>query len=183
MRAKNLAIEQNVVWTQFLQMAALVLAALFLTSLRMPQFITGTLVNALLILTVEYIGLPQAIGIGMITPIGGSLSGILPLPLLIMVPFISLANALLVSIYKTFSRINNVLALILAAFAKFAMLYAVVTIFFVRPLTILIAGHPQTAVISQAIVNMMRWPQLFTALTGGILALTISAFINRTEKK
>ncbi len=55
------------------------------------------LVNALLILTVLWLGVSQALFVGMVTPMGAALSGILPLPLWIMIPFIALGNAVLVS--------------------------------------------------------------------------------------
>ena len=73
--------------------------ALLIPGLGLPQAITGPLVNALLILTVETAGLGAALAVGMVTPMAGLLHGVLPLPLMVMIPFIALGNATLAGVY------------------------------------------------------------------------------------
>ena len=152
------------------QFFIMITLALALIGLRLPQLITGTLVNALLILAVEQFGLGPAVLLGIITPMAAAFSGLLPLPLLVMVPFISLANGLFVSLYNIVRRTNIVLALSSAALFKFGFLLAVISWFLAHPLTVLVAGRAELVDLPLIIVNMMRWPQLLTALLGGGLA-------------
>jgi hypothetical protein len=148
----------------------LVAAALAITNVGLPQPITGPLVNALLLLTVEWCGVSQAIVVGMTTPLGAALRGMLPLPMLVMIPFIALGNAALAGVYGALRAKNRWVALVAAATAKFALLYAAVSLLLARPLSLLTAGGAQAATIPDAFAAMMTWPQLATALMGGLIA-------------
>ncbi len=145
-------------------------AALIIPNLGMPQAITGVLVNALLLLTVEWAGVGTALVIGMLTPIAAVLRGVLPLPLLVMVPFIALGNATFVSIYNLVRQRSQAVAVAAAAGAKFALLAAVVTVLASGALKLAGAEGAQAIAMPATLVTMMTWPQLFTALGGGILA-------------
>ena len=70
-----------------------------------------------------------AVMVGMVTPLGAALRGILPLPLWVMSPFIALGNATLINVFGTSREKNRPVALVVAAIAKFALLYAAVTVF------------------------------------------------------
>lgn len=153
--------------------------ALVITGLGLPQWLTGPLVNALILLTVEWVGVKQAILVGMVTPLGAAVSGILPLPLMTMIPFIALGNATLASVYDALRARNRWLALGAAAALKFAVLAIAVTWLVARPLTVVIAGQAQIVNMPPAIIEMMRWPQLATALAGGLIAFGASALARR----
>lgn len=160
-------------WTGMARLALLLAAALAITNLGLPQAITGPVVNALLLLTVEWCGVGQAIVVGMTTPMGALVRGVLPLPLLVMVPFIAAGNAVLVSIYGALRERNRWAALALAALAKFVLLYAAVALLSARPLSLLTSGGSQVVAIPEVVASMMAWPQLATALVGGAIAFGI----------
>lgn len=149
---------------------AAIAAALLVLSFGWPQAITGVLINALLLVTAFWVGLPQALILGIITPLGGALRGVLPLPMVVMIPFIALGNATLVSVYSVLRRRGAGLALLVAAVAKFAVLAGAVALLQYAPLTLTSAGGANAVVIPQSLAVMMRWPQLATALAGGLLA-------------
>lgn len=152
------------------RLGILAAAALIIPNLGMPQAITGVLVNALLLLTVEWAGLGTALVIGMLTPIAAVLRGVLPLPLLVMVPFIALGNATFVSIYNSLRQRNQAVAVVAGAVLKFALLAVVVTFLSSSPLKLAGAQGAQPVAMPAAMVTMMTWPQLLTALGGGMLA-------------
>ena len=104
----------------------------------------------------------QAILVGMVTPLSAAMSGVLPLPLLAMIPFIAMGNATLVSVYGALRARNRWLALGGGAVLKFALLATVVTLLVARPLSVVIAGQAQPLALPVAIVEMMRcrsWPR------------------------
>jgi hypothetical protein len=163
----------DLVWPRLAAFGLLLALALLIPALGLSQPITGPLVNALLLITVETLGLWPAIGLGMVTPLGGLLHGVLPLPLAVMIPFIMLGNATLVGAYSALRGRNRWLALAVAALAKFGVLYASVTFFAARPLQLALSGAARKVVMPGAIVHMMSWPQLVTALAGGLLAFAV----------
>lgn len=140
-----------------------------------PQPITGTLVNFMLIFTAQFLGIIAAIILGMLTPFIALLIGHLPPILFVMTPFIVIANWVIVVIFgislkkvKILKIINEkyqfrkIIAVVIAAFCKF--MFLVVSVKFLLPV---ILGYQ----INEKFVYMMMFPQLFTALAGGILAV------------
>ena len=182
MNTREMTWTRNVEWVGLLKLVALMGAALLISNLGMPQWITGPLVNALLILTVLWLGVSQAIFVGMVTPLGAVLSGILPLPLLVMIPFIAIGNAILVSVFGSVHRVNQWVALVIAAVAKAAFLFLAVTLLVAHPLNLVIAGQGQELAVPASIVNMMSWPQVLTALAGGALALGFNWTVKKLSK-
>lgn len=171
-------LERKTSWAHAGRLLVLITLALLIPAMGLPQWITGPLVNALLLLTVIWAGLSEAILVGMLTPLGAAVRGVLPLPLLVMIPFIALANALFVSVYAALQRHTSQrrsqhqgIALAIAAGAKFALLTLCVSLLVARPLHLLVGGSVQAVALPEAVINMMRWPQLATALAGGLLAL------------
>ncbi|NLG29333.1 MAG: hypothetical protein GX557_15595 [Chloroflexi bacterium] len=155
---------------KLLGLSAAIIVALAVLSFGWPQAITGVLINALLLLTALYVGLPQALILGLITPLGGTLRGVLPLPMAVMIPFIALGNATFVSVYSGLRGRNGLLALAAGALAKFALLAGVVTLLQAAPLTLTAGNTSSALVIPPAFAGMMTWPQLANALAGGLLA-------------
>lgn len=156
-----------------LRLSLVMVAALLLTNLGLPQPITGPLVNALLLLTAEWLGLGQAIAVGLVTPLGALTHGTLPLPLAFVVPIIMLGNGVYASVYVVSSRSGRWLAVGLAALAKFASVYGMTMLLVSVPLRAVLGGGAAGAALPPALLRMMGWPQLATALAGGILALGV----------
>ncbi len=165
------------------RLVGLMALGLAIPAIGLPQWLTGPLVNALLLLTVEWVGVNQAILVGMVTPLSAAMSGVLPLPLLAMIPFIAMGNATLVSVYGALRARNRWLALGGGAVLKFALLATVVTLLVARPLSVVIAGQAQPLALPVAIVEMMRWPQLATALAGGLIAFGATALARRNSRE
>ncbi len=177
MKTESAIWSPSAIWTGALRFALALASALAITNMGLPQYVTGPLVNALLLLTLEWCGLGQAMLVGMITPVGAALRGILPLPLWVMMPFIAVGNAAFVGVFHLLRKRSRVVALAAAAVVKFAWLYAAVTVLLVWPLQVSVGGRVATVAIPQAVVNMMRWPQLGTALAGGILAFGVQGLV------
>lgn len=128
--------------------------------LGLPQFITGSFVNASLFAGTFLAGPAYAIAMGLMTPIIAYTRGILPAPLLPMIPFIALGNVILVgTFYAMRTRMGWPLQVALAATVKFLLL-AIAVQFVVN--------------VPAPIVTAMQWPQLFTALMGGYIAAAIN---------
>lgn len=177
MNTETLALPKASVWTAVSRWLLSLGMALAITNLGLPQPITGPLVNALLLLTVEWGSVSQAICVGMVTPVGAALRGILPLPLMVMIPFISLGNAVLVGCYGILRQRNRWLGLVLGASAKALFIYSAALIFAARPLHLEMGGREQAVLMPEAFLTMMSWPQWVTAMAGGLLAFGIQRII------
>jgi hypothetical protein len=121
-----------------------------------PQPITGPLINTVLYLSALLVGSWSGIIIGICTPVIAFMRGILPALLGSMIPFIALGNAVLVVVFSLLKRKNKVLGIIFASLIKYAIL--TITVKF-------IVGVPDK------IAQIMSLPQLFTALSGGVIAI------------
>ena len=144
---------------------------------------TGPVVNALLlIIAVETTGVGAAMLVGMVTPLNALLAGVLPLPLMVMIPFIALGNALFAGIFGALRVRNYWLGVGVAAVSKFGLLFATVTWLVARPISVALAGGAKPLALPTSIVNMMQWPQLATALAGGVLAYAAMAAYRRLQK-
>lgn len=140
---------------------ALVAATVFAPLAIRNQAITGTFVNAALFAATVILGPAAAILLGLIPSITAFASGTLPAPLASMIPFIILGNTTLVVVFHYARRKNNFLGIGLAAFLKFTLLYGAAYFLISKILPVKIAP---------TILAMMSWPQLFTALAGGLAA-------------
>jgi hypothetical protein len=123
------------------------------------QAITGIIVNATIFISTALLGIEAGILIGLI-PSAISLSvGLLPATLAPMIPFIITGNAIMAVIFSRFREKNYWLGVFSASFLKFFFLFNASSIFINLIFKKEIAG--QAAL-------MMSWPQLFTALGGGL---------------
>lgn len=159
--------------TRVSTIAFLLAMAALVPSLGLPQFITGPMVNALLIVSVHTVGVTSAVAVGAVPSFVALANGVLPAPMLVMIPFIVAGNAILVIVVGAARRINYWLAIVLGAVLKCAWLWAAVTVLVARPFRIQFGQSIQAVMVSDAMVNMFRWPQLWTAIVGGILAYGI----------
>jgi hypothetical protein len=146
----------------------------------LPQPLTGPFINFMLILTTLLISTLAGVAVSFITPLLAVVRGQLPAPLAPMVPFIIFANVLFVVIFGLvfqkketgdFILWRSGAAVALAALCKFALLYASAR--FVLPLLL---GKKLPA----ALVSVMAFPQLLTAVIGATLALLFFRLLRRT---
>ena len=129
------------------------------------QFITGPIVNAVLFIAAVILGAGNAILIGLVPSVVALVSGLLPAPLAPMVPFIMISNAILVWTFSYFRKINFGSGVIVASLVKYAFLYGTSII-----VVNLISNHN---IAAKAAATMMAWPQIVTALIGGVIAFGV----------
>lgn len=125
------------------------------------QLIAGPIVNAALFISVVLMGAKSAILLCFLPSIVSLAVGLLPAVLFPALPFIIASNVILVLVFSSFRKKNYWLGMIPAATFKFLFL-AITSTFFLR----LIVDKALTVKVSA----MMVWPQLFTAICGGVLA-------------
>ncbi|MDD4343293.1 MAG: hypothetical protein PHH19_02850 [Eubacteriales bacterium] len=124
------------------------------------QWLTGPGVNAILLLAAAYTDVYSASILGMITPVMALLFGVMPLA--VVVPFIMVSNIVYIVIYKWQYPNNSFVAISMAAIVKFLVLtIAVKFIISVPP----------------GVAYALSTPQLFTAVTGGIIATIIIRYL------
>lgn len=142
-------------------------AILFLTvfaPLLNNQLLTGTLVNSLLILSVFLCGFNGAILIAFLPSMISWYTGLLPMAMGPMIPFVFLANFILILIVRIFQKKNYWLAGGLAIIAKAVFLSVISYILF---------SFFLTGIEAKIAISMMSYMQLLTAALGLILAYGI----------
>ena len=125
------------------------------------QFITGPIVNATLLIAVATLGMRDGLLIGLIPSSIALFVGLLPPVLAPMIPFIIVGNAILVVTFGYLRSKNYWLGLVSGSVLKFAFLFGTSSIV----INLLLDQKVATSV-----AVMMSWPQLVTALAGGLLA-------------
>ncbi len=149
--------------------------ALAVQSMRMPQMVTGPVINAVLILAVALGGgMVSGILVGSITPWVAVMTGIMVFAP--VAPVIMAGNIALVVVFAVLSRslgssTGDFLAAVAAALAKFAVMFV--------GIRWLVA--PSIALPPPAIV-MLTTTQLYTAVIGGMLAVSIIKILGRLEQ-
>jgi hypothetical protein len=128
------------------------------------QLVTGTLVNATLILGTVLLGVRYALLIGLVPGSMALAVGLLSPAMIPMLPFIIVGNFVLVLTFAYFQKNSFWPGLLLGSVLKFVLLYVASSLVMGALLE-----HPLAPVLAQ----MMSWPQLVTALAGGILAFGI----------
>ena len=128
------------------------------------QLITGTIVNATLIIGVSWLGARDGLLIGLLPSSIALATGLLSPALSPMIPFIILGNTLLVLTFNYLSRINYWVGAVAGSILKFAFLYGTSTV---------VVGLLINKQVAPAVAYMMSWPQLATALAGSIVAFGV----------
>ena len=160
--------------TQTAVMLALLIGVQFITR-SFGQFVIGSIVNLILLVSVFIIGIYGGVTIAVLSPILAFLAGIGP-SFIQIIPFIAIGNVLFVTIAWLISKNHiankkgfmiSTIGLITASVVKFLFLW-IGLVMIVLPL---IPGikEKQVAIISV----VFSWPQLVTALIGSILAIMI----------
>ena len=166
--------------TETAVMLALLIALQALTK-PMGQLVTGSFVNAVLAITVLVAGLSGGITVAVVSPVMAYLLGIAPQ--ILTVPAIMVGNTVFVLLLyfltgKTLAR--QILAWVGAAAAKFATLYAIVVWLICGVFAdALLASGIMKAPMLKALPATFSWPQLFTALIGGGIALVIAPTLRK----
>ena len=154
----------------------------------MGQLVTGSCVNAVLAISALVGGLSCGITVALISPVMAFLLGIAPQ--ILTVPAIMVGNTVYVVLLSLLADgtgknlVKQAIAWIVAAAAKFGALYLVVVkiICGVMAPSLLEAGTLKEPML-KALPATFSWPQLFTALIGGAVALAIAPVVKKALKK
>lgn len=167
-QTKTLSIKRSIS-IKIAQIAGLIAVA-SLAPLAMHQAITGTIVNATLFISTILLGYKAGIFVGITPSLIAFSLGLLPAPLAPMIPFIIISNILLVLTFSGLKNTNFWIKIATASTIKFIFLFATSSIV----IKFWIAGE-----IGSKIAIMMSWPQLLTALAGGVLAYSSLKLIKK----
>jgi len=125
------------------------------------QPVTGPIVNAILFVSAVLLNQSQAILIGLIPSVVALSTGLLPPVLAPMVPFIMLGNTILIITFSYLRNKNYWLGVVTSSLLKFLFLYAASSI---------VINLLLKKAVATKVAVMMSWPQLITALVGGVIA-------------
>jgi len=138
---------------------ALLMAAAMLAPFFLQQSVVGSIVNA--IISVVLLGSRNAILVGILPSLVSLSVGLLPAVLAPMIPFIMTSNVLLILIFDFFRTKNYWLGIVVASILKFAFLLGSSSI---------IINLLLNKAAASKVAMILSWPQLFTALAGGMIA-------------
>ena len=178
---------KKILWiTETAVMLALLVALQALTK-PLSQYVTGSVVNCLLAVTVLVAGPCSGLCVAIVSPVLAYLLGIAPN--ILVVPAIMVGNAVFVAVWYLLSGRNRHIARQLAAWisaaaAKFLVMYAVVVWLFCDILAkqLLASGMLKPPMLKM-LPGMFSWPQLVTALIGGAVALSITPVLRKALHK
>lgn len=146
------------------------LAGVMLAPLFPNQFISGPIVNALLIIVTVMLGLRSGIILCFVPSLMAMVGGLLPAVFFPFIPFIMAGNIIMVTLFHFLRLKNYWLAAGTGSVAKFIFLFAASQIFFtvflVQPL-------------AKAASLMMSWNQLYSAALGSLIAFVFLKTIKR----
>jgi len=125
------------------------------------QMMTGPIVNATLFASTFLLGAQAGIIVGLIPSVIALSAGLLPPVLAPMVPFIMISNTILILVFDALKNKNYWLRVAVSSFLKFVFLYSTSSIV----INLLLKKE-----VALQVAMMMSWPQLITALSGGVLA-------------
>ena len=175
--------KNKIFWiTRTAVMMALLVTLQWATS-GLSQFVTGSCVNAVLVVATLTAGVWSGVAVALLSPFCAFLLGIGP-QLIQIVPAIALGNVTLVLLVAWLLRgkamfwWGKVLGIAAAAAGKFVVLYlAVVQVF------IPLMGDALKPKQVQTFTAMFSWPQLVTALIGTTLAVLIAPTIRKVTER
>jgi hypothetical protein len=175
MKTKTRALQQislisvsakDVAWTVGLTLVAIV-APMLLAHTPNNQWITGTIVNMTLFLASWRLGVANAVLVGALPSTIALMRGLLFAPMAPFIPFIIVSNAILVIVFSLTKK-NLFWGILTASFAKSAFLLSI---------TLLLAFK-----LPSPLAYMLQFPQLVTALAGGLLAVGLISSIRRFKR-
>jgi riboflavin transporter len=157
---------------RFLVIAAI---ASFLPFFIHLQWVTGPIVNALLIISVYLLGLRAALVLCAIPSLMALAGGLLPAVLLPAVPMIIFGNAVLVlAVDRSRTMADGIrgywFGVGAGALGKYFLLLISVPV---------LAKYFLAGPVAQKLALMFSWPQLATAVAGGVIAWGVLRFLKR----
>jgi len=167
-QSKTLTIKKEIIF-EIAKFTALVSVASFAPFLK-NQAVTGSIVNATLFVAVMVLGSQNAILVGLVPSLVALSLGLLPSILAPAVPFIMVSNAILILSFNYLQNKNFWLGIFSASILKFLFLFSTSTVV----INLLLKKE-----IAKSIVVMLSWPQLATALAGGLLAYLFLKIIKK----
>jgi hypothetical protein len=167
---KTLVIKRDIVLIaiQFAVLLGVVTAAPLINQ----QAITGTIVNVALFISTVLLGAQNAILIGLVPSLIALSVGLLPAVLAPAIPFIMIGNTILILVFDYLRQKNYWLGITVSGFLKFLFLFGTSSIV----VSLLLKKE-----IAAKVAAMMSWPQLFTAMAGGVIAYFILKSIKKTK--
>lgn len=142
------------------------------------QYVTGSLVNLITIVAVLMNGLAGGVTVAALTPWLAFLLGVGP-GLIQVVPCIMLGNIALVLVWYFIAGKTDkvmpkyIIATVVGALVKFVVLYLLVVQLLIN--TLHIVPEKQSAVMS----GMFSFPQLITAIIGGVLVIIVVPLLKK----
>ena len=142
------------------------------------QFVTGSCVNCVLAVGALFLPLGYGIGLALVSPFLAFVLGVGP-QLLPIVPAIAVGNIVYVVLLCLIARKSEklprkILGLAAASVVKFAALFLLIAKLLCSVLQL---PEKQVAVFQ----TMFSWPQLVTAVIGGVLAFVITAVLKKNK--
>ncbi len=158
---------------------ALLVAVQYVTK-GFGQFVTGSCVNLILAVSVLSCGLWSGAAIALISPFCAFLLGIGP-AFIQLVPAVAAGNVIYVVLLSLlYGRIKGgvgpYVSVVIAALAKFALLYSLIV-----KLLLPMLGLPEQKVAVMSAT--FSWPQLVTALIGGVLCVLVYPVVKKAFQK
>ena len=169
------------------------LVALQAVTKPLGQMVTGSCVNAVLAITVLLVGMSGGITVALISPVCAFLLGIAP-NFVTVIP-IMMANVCYVVLLRLIAGDSHrplwrqPVALATASAAKFGILYVLVVEVICGLAADALLGKKLGDIVVLAkpmltmLPTMFAWPQLFTALIGGAVALAIAPVLRKALRR
>ena len=162
---KHMALTKTLVWDRARSIATIQFVTLLSIATIAPlfhqQWVTGPIVNAMFLIAVVLLGTQTAIILALLPSTIALSVGLLPAILAPMIPFIIISNVILILGFSYLKEKDFWSGIIVGSVLKFIFLWS--TSFVV--INLLLKQELATKVSA-----MMSWPQLATALIGGVLA-------------
>jgi hypothetical protein len=145
-------------------------------SLGHPQWLVGIIVNTCLFLTAIFLPrkfiLPLIIFPSLGVLLRGIIFGPLTMFLVYFLPFIWLANLVIILVFKKlFSHLNHFFSVFFAATAKSLFLFTIANVYF------------ELFLAPKIFLQLMGLNQFFTALVGGMISWTIFNFYEKYNSR
>ena len=125
------------------------------------QWLTGPMVNAVLFIAVFLVGLRNAMLLALLPSVIALSVGLLPPVLAPMIPFIMISNVIMIMTFDRFKEKDFWSGIVISSIFKFLFLWSTSS---------LVVSLVIKKELASSIASMMSWPQLFTAIVGGIIA-------------
>jgi len=123
------------------------------------QFITGTIVNCLLLSSVVFLGIKKSLGIAILPSLFSIATGLMAPVLLPFTPFIIMGNIILILTFNHFKNRSLILGGAIGAILKFSFLF--------------FASSQLFSFLPAPILYAMSYPQLITGIAGTFLAFIV----------